>query len=156
MRLDHWQPRLIQLLAVPGLLISFYLLLYHNGHLVVICKAGGWEDCGQVSGPDAPYASIGAVPVALLGLIGYALIFLTVWLKDWLRIVEDYLPELVVSLTALAFLLSSGLTILELFVIQAFCRYCLISAAIVVIMFVLALAYLRQMNMPLKGEGMRE
>ena len=82
---DKWQVRLIQLLAVPGLLVAFYLLLYHNGALVSACKVGGWEDCGQVSGPNAPYASLGPIPVALIGLVGYAALFLATWLPAWPR-----------------------------------------------------------------------
>ena len=79
---DRWQARLIQLLAVPGLLVAGYLLLYHNGALVSACKVGGWEDCGLVSGPGARYASIGPIPVALIGFAGYTTIFLATWLAD--------------------------------------------------------------------------
>jgi uncharacterized membrane protein len=139
---QNWQARLIQLLAVPGLLIAFYLWLYHNGDVILVCNVGGWEDCGKVSGPGAPYASIGPVPVALVGLAGYAIIFLLVWLQEWLAPVDDYLPELLAAVTGLAFLFSLGLTALELFVIHAVCRYCLVSAAIVTVMFALSLSYL--------------
>ena len=146
MQTDHWQIRLIQLLTLPGLLIAFYLLLYHNGDLIVVCKSGSWEDCGLVSGPDAPYSSIGPVPVALIGLLGYMGIFLAIWLSDWLPPLDNYLPELMVGLTGLAFLFSLGLTALEAFVIHAYCRYCLVSAAIVTLMLALAVSYLRQVN----------
>lgn len=145
-RVDNWQLRVIQLLAIPGMLLAYYLLLYHNGDLVVVCRSGGWEDCGLVSGPDAPYSSIGPVPVALIGLIGYLTIFLLIWLKDWVAGIDVYIPELMLGLTGLAFLFSLGLTVLEAFVIGAFCRYCLISAAIVTIMFILSISYLRQVN----------
>ena len=143
---EDWQVRLIQLLAVPGLLIAFYLLLYHNGKLVNVCTASGWSDCGKVSGPDAPYASIGPIPVALLGLIGYVLIFLTTWIRNWIDIIEDYLPELLLGLTGIAFLFSLGLTGLEILVIHAICPYCVISAVIVTTMFGLAVHYLRQVT----------
>lgn len=143
MRPQEWQLRLIQLLAVPGLLISYYLLLYHNGDLIAACGATGWDDCGAVSGPDAPYSAIGPVPVALIGLMGYITIFLLVWLKEWLPLLAAYMPEIMVGVIGLAFLFSLGLTGLELFVIQAVCRYCLVSAVIVVVMFVLAISYLR-------------
>lgn len=141
-----WPARLIQLLAVPGLLVAFYLLLYHNGALTATCTAGRWEDCGLVSGPDAPYASIGPIPVALIGLVGYALIFLAVWLADFYSLVEDYLPELLVGLTGLALLFTIGLTALEVFIIHAVCRYCLVSAGIIVLMFILAIYNLRVAN----------
>ena len=57
-----------------------------------------------------------------------------------------YLPELLLGLTGLAFVFTLGLTALEVFVIHAVCRFCLISAAIVTVMFVLAIAYLRAAN----------
>ena len=139
----EWQVYLIQLLAVPGLMVAFYLLLYHNGNLVNACSPSGWDDCGKVSGPDAPYSAIGPIPVALIGLIGYILIFLSIWLADWLPLIDNYLPELLVGLTGVAFLISLGLTALELFVIHAICRFCVISAIIVTIMFILAIGYLR-------------
>jgi uncharacterized membrane protein len=65
-------------------------------------------------------------------------------LKDWSSLVDDYLPEIILGLTALAFLFSLGLTALEAFVLHVFCRFCLVSAAIVTTMFGLAISYLRQ------------
>lgn len=138
-----WQLRVIQLLAVPGLIVAFYLLLYHNGDLTNACSANGWDDCGKVSGPGAPYAAIGPVPVALIGLIGYAVLFLLTWLKDWVAWIDDYIPELMVGLTGFAFIFTLALTALEIFVIHAICRFCLVSAALITIMFVLAISYMR-------------
>ena len=152
---DEWQLRLIQLFSVPGMFIAFSLLLYHGGNLINVCSASGWDDCGKVSGPEATYSSIGPIPVALIGLAGYAVIFLLIWLKDWLRFLDDYMPELMVGLTGIAFLFSLGLTALELFVIEAICRYCVISAVIVAIMLALAISYLRSFNqseVPESGE----
>jgi uncharacterized membrane protein len=143
--LSDWQLRLIQLLAIPGLIVAYYLLLFHEGQLVIVCT-GGWDDCGAVSGPDAPYSSIGPVPVALIGMIGYGLIFMLVWLREWLPLLDDYLPEIMVSVTGLALLFSLWLTGLELFVIHAFCRYCVVSAVIILIMFILAVSYLRKVT----------
>jgi uncharacterized membrane protein len=143
MRVDEWQVRLIQLLAVPGLIVAFYLWLYHEGNLIAVCGAGGWDDCGAVSGPGAPYSSVGPVPVAAIGFLGYAAIFGLIWLRAWVPLLDEYMPELIVGLTGLAFLFTLYLTALELFVIHAVCRYCLVSAGIVTVMFVLALSYLR-------------
>ncbi len=138
---QNWQAILIQLLAVPGMLVAYYLLLFHSGSLFTTCTVNEWFDCGQVSGPASPYSSIGPIPVALLGLLGYAAIFLVVWLQDWIQLVEENLPELVAGLVGLAFLFTLGLTALELFVIHAFCQYCLYSAAIVTLMFILAISF---------------
>lgn len=139
----EWQVRLIQLLAVPGMIVAYYLLLYHNGTLFTTCTVNSLFDCGLVSGPDSPYSSVGPVPVALLGLLGYAAIFVAIWLQDWITFVDDYLPEIVLGLVSLAFLFTLALTALELFVIHAFCQYCLVSAAFVTVMFILAISYWR-------------
>ena len=139
----QWQALIIQLLAIAGILLSFYLLLFHNGDLVVVCRAGGWEDCGKVSGPGADYSEIGGIPVALLGLMGYLAIFIVVWLRDWSDWIAGNLPELLFALITFAFLFSLGLTGLELLVIHAFCRYCVISAVVITVMFLLAWHQLR-------------
>jgi len=143
-RATAWQPRLIQLLAVPGLVLAFYLWLFHAGQLnAAACGPTGWDDCGAVSGPGAAYAAVGPIPVAAIGFGGYALIFLLVWLADFVSAIEDYLPELLAGATALALLFTLYLTGLELIVLHAVCRYCLVSAAIVVAMFLVAASYLR-------------
>lgn len=143
---DDWQIRIIQLISVAGIVVAFYLLLFHNGSLIAVCSGSGWDDCGAVSGPDAPYSSVGPIPVALIGLVGYVGIFLVTWLKDWLPALDDYVPEIMIGMTGLAFLFSLWLTALELFVIHALCRYCVVSAVFVTIMFILSISYLRAVN----------
>ncbi len=145
-RPDDWPLRLIQLLAVPGLLLAFYLLLFHNGSLISACSGSGWDDCGEVSGPEATYSSIGPIPVALIGLVGYAFLFLVPWLAPFWPWLEEYAPEVMVGLTGFALIFTLGLTGLELFVIKAICRYCVVSAGLIVVMFGLAMGYLRSLS----------
>ena len=141
-----WSLRLIQLLAIPGMFLAYYLLLYHNGQLFSVCEPNGFEDCGLVSGPGATYSSLGPIALALIGLVGYLTIFFTIWLKDWVDFVEDYMPEIILGLTGIAFLFTAFLTALEAFVIHAYCRYCLMSAGIITIMLILAVINLRSAN----------
>ncbi len=143
---ENWHVRLIQLLAVGGMAIAFFLLLFHEGKLISVCSTGGWDDCGVVSGPTAPYASIGPIPVALLGLLGYISIFMVAWLEDWIELVEVYMGEIMIGLTGIAFLFSLGLSLLEVFVIHHICRYCVMSAVIVTIQLLLSIMYLRALN----------
>lgn len=137
-----WQARLIQVLAVLGLLVAYYLYLYHSGSLFTTCTVNDWFDCGQVSGPAGQYSSIGPIPVALIGMLGYAIIFLLVWLQDWIPFIEDNLPEILGGVVGLAFLFTLGLTALELLVIHAFCQYCLYSAVIVLLMLLFAISFI--------------
>ena len=151
--MKEWQLKIIQLLSIPGMLLAYYLLLFHNGVLIAGCTASGWDDCGAVSGPGAPYAEIGPVPVALIGLVGYAFIFGLIWARDLWPLVDDYLPELLLGATGFALLMSLVLTGLEAFVLQAFCRYCLVSAALVIVLFGLALSYSRAGSVADPGGG---
>lgn len=137
-----WQVRIVQVLTLPGIILAYYLYLFHEGAVFPSCKVGEFFDCGQVSGPTAQFATIGGVSVALIGLIGYITIFLVIWLKDWLPIVEKNLPEILVGVTGLGFLFTLFLTALEAFVIGAFCQYCLYSAAIIIIMFGLSISFM--------------
>jgi len=143
LRTRNWQIRLIQLLTIPGILTAYYLWLYHEGSLFSACTINSVFDCGQVSGPGARYASIGPIPVAMIGLVGYIFIFFLVWLKEWLPVVEENIAELIIGTTGLAFLFTLWLTGLEFFSLGAFCQYCLYSAAIVTVMFGLSISYLR-------------
>lgn len=140
---DDWQVRVIQLLTIPGLLLAYFLYLYHESYLIGVCEPSALFDCGQVSGPTSPWSAIGSIPIALIGLVGYAVIFLTTWLQDWIDFVDDYMPELMIALTGFAFIFTLGLTLLEAFVIHAFCQYCVYSAVVVLAMFILAVSYLR-------------
>ncbi len=142
----YWQALVIQLLAVPGMLVAYYLLLYHNGVLFTSCTVNEFFDCGQVSGPGSPYSSIGPIPVALIGLLGYASIFLVVWLGNWSDTIEEYMPELLAGLVGIAFLFTLGLTGMEMLVIHAFCQFCLYSAGIVLVMFIVAISLIISSN----------
>lgn len=140
MRTYRWQIRIIQLLAVPGLLLSYYLWLYHAGYIQSNCTVTDFFDCGRVSGPTAQYSSLGSIPVALIGLAGYGAIFLAIWLAEFVPLLDLHLPKIVLTLTGIALLFTLFLKSLEFFVISAVCQYCLYSAVIVGIMFGLALS----------------
>jgi uncharacterized membrane protein len=142
---EDWQVRIIQLFAVAGISLAHYLYLFHEGVLFVSCDGTIW-DCGKVSGPDAQFASVGPIPVAAIGMAGYIGIFLVTALKDWDWLRVSYLPEILVALNGLAFLFTLVLTLLEAFVIHAFCLYCVISAIFITIMFGLSISYLRDVN----------
>ena len=141
-RTNDWQIRIIQLLSVAGMFVAYYLCLFHKAAVFPACGVNEFFDCGQVSGPASPYSAIQGIPVALIGLIGYITIFLLTWLKDWLPIVEENMAELMIGVLSLGFAFTAFLTLQEMFVIHAFCQYCLVSAAIITVMFILAVSYL--------------
>ena len=138
-----WQPKIIQLLAVIGIVVAFYLKLFHDGVLFLQCEVNSTFDCGKVSGPYAEYSTFFGVPVALIGLIGYVLIFGAIWLVDWVPLVRRYLGHILLLLIGGGFTFTAYLTAIEALVVGAYCQYCLYSAAIITVMLLLTISYWR-------------
>lgn len=141
--------RLLQgsiLLSVLGLLISLYLTYIYTSGQVAICLSGSGCDTVQQS----PYAWIMGIPIPTLGAGAYLLLIGLGWLA--LRMEERQESWLLaffgVSLVGLLF--SAYLTYVELFVIHAICSWCVISAVIQLLVFILALMAWRafQLSLP--------
>ncbi len=132
---------LTALLALLGLFLSAYLVLYKAGLIgTLACGAGGCETV-QLS----TWATFLGAPVAAWGVAYYALIFglALAGIQDrWAE--SRRLPLAVLVVTACGVLFSAWLTYLELWVIHAICRWCVVSAVLVVLLFALALWDWRQ------------
>jgi uncharacterized membrane protein len=114
---------LLGALAVVGLLISAYLTWVHYMGVVPVC-VGGSGGCETVQ--TSSYATIFGVPVAVVGLVGYAGLLFSALLRGEAGVYLALLLALVGTL------FSAYLTYLEVFVIHAICEWCLASAAFMV------------------------
>jgi uncharacterized membrane protein len=130
----------IAVLALAGLFVSLYLWLHKLGVIGVLqCGTGG---CDTVQA--SPYADFLGLPVALYGVVGYAVLFVVSLLAVQQRDATRRRPDtLLAVLASLGFLFTLYLTALELFVIHAICRYCIGSAAIITVIAALSVAQVR-------------
>lgn len=123
----------IAILALIGVFISAYLLLHRLGYVgTLACGPGG--GCGVVQ--TSVYAVFLGIPVPAWGVGGY-LVILGVALAG-LQPPFTADRRIAVSLLALAFVaftFSIYLTALEAFVIAAWCRWCVASAAVATLIF---------------------
>lgn len=124
-------------LALVGLLISLYLWLWKIGALGLLACGDG--ACEQVQ--LSPYAQIAGVPVALFGVAGY-LAILGVSLAG---LQEPFLgrrwpTHAIIVLAGLGVAFTAYLTYLEAAVIRAWCRWCIVSAVVIVVIFGAAVA----------------
>lgn len=131
----------IALLCLAGLFISLYLWLFKLGVVgTMTCGTGGCETV-QLS----PQSIFAGVEVALIGVVGYA-VLLGVAVFGTLPAQADARgPAL--ALTALsggAVLFTVYLKYLEFFVIGAVCQWCVASAVIILLVFLLSLTDLRR------------
>ena len=125
----------IAVLSLVGFFVALYLWLYKIGAIGVLqCGAGGCETV-----QTSRYAELFGVPVAFYGVAGYALLLgLSVaGLQPKLLGARGVTAALLVLSTG-GFLFSAYLTYLELFVIHAICRWCVASAAVMTVIWVVA------------------
>jgi uncharacterized membrane protein len=93
------------------------------------------------------YSVFLGIDVALIGLVGYMVMFGVSIVALQPANTERAGPMALLAVLAGGSLLFTGyLTYLELFVIHAICRWCVSSAVIVVLLFALALLDLRRLR----------
>ncbi|MCS6936519.1 MAG: vitamin K epoxide reductase family protein [Candidatus Bipolaricaulota bacterium] len=136
-----WRLWVILCLALAGVGVSGYLTYSKLTNTELLCLGEG-NPCEVVQ--TSIYAYIGPIPVALLGLGGYLLFVLVTALQ--LKASGERrktLAGLNFGLALGAFLYSLYLSYLQRFVIGAFCLWCVVSALIVTLIFVLSVWELR-------------
>jgi uncharacterized membrane protein len=125
----------IAVLALVGLFVALYLWLHALG-------IGGPLKCGT-GGCDTVQSSRWAVflglPVALYGVIGYALILVVALVALRPVAVERRVwSAALLALATIGLVFTGDLTYIELFVIHAICRWCVGSAVIIVLIWIVA------------------
>jgi uncharacterized membrane protein len=131
------------LLSLAGLFVSAYLYLYKIGKIgSLACGTGGCETVQW-----SPWSRIAGVEVALVGVLGYAGLLVLTLAALQPGLVGRYRPAaLLVLLAGIGVLFSAYLTYLELFVIHAICRWCVVSGVIILAIFIVALLDLRRLR----------
>ena len=120
-------------LALLGLAISIYLTYVHYAGIEPVCSS--ISNCDRVQ--NSEYADLLGIPVAVLGIAGYAAILASLRSR----------VDVTALLAYLAVALSAYLTWAELFKIDAICQWCVGSAIITLLIAVLAT--LRALGAPL-------
>ena len=127
----------IPLLCLAGIFVAGYLAYVETQHTQAFCGPVG--DCNAVQ--QSKYAVLfGVLPVGVLGLAGYAGIFIAWWFSRKEGSHLWILARLaLLTMTTFGLLFSIYLTFLEPFVIGATCAWCLASASITTMIFWLSL-----------------
>lgn len=131
----------VGMLALIGVFVSVYLTLYKLGYIGELqCAVGSCETVNT-----SRWATFLGLPVAAWGLGFYVSALALAFLGVQERHADSRaLSVALVALTGWGVLFSGWLTYLELFVIGAICIWCVTSAVIVAVMFVVSLADLRE------------
>jgi uncharacterized membrane protein len=122
-------------LALAGIFLALYLLLYKLGMIgALTCSVGSCETVNT-----SKWAKFLGLPVAGWGVAWYVATFALALASIQERFAESKTISLaMLFLTSTGLLFSVYLTWLELFVIRAICQWCVVSAILVLVMFILS------------------
>jgi uncharacterized membrane protein len=114
-------------LAVIGLGVAAYLTYVHYEDIRPVCGLGG--DCVKVQ--TSEWSKLAGIPVAVLGLIGYAVILVSLFVPGEEALIAGALTSLV------GFGFSAYLTYREVFTIEAICQWCVASAILMTLLAII-------------------
>ncbi len=131
----------IIIVSLLGLLNALYLFYMDITNSYSCPLTGGIFDCESVG--TSEYAKMFGIPVSLFGVFFFILLLILTFLKlyevKW-QFLDTYLLGFYLPfLTLFGVLFSTYLTLIEIFVLQLFCEFCLLSALITVILFLLVI-----------------
>lgn len=121
---------LIAFLAVAGVVISALALQVHYSTGTEPCSINEKWDCGIVN--HSPFAMMGPVPVAAIGIAGYAALAVLALMKR---------RRIVMAATVLGLAFSLYLTHIEKDVLMVWCVYCVTSLGIISLLTLLAVGW---------------
>lgn len=121
--------RVIAFVAALGVGVATYIAIVESGGGSPVCLAGG-TGCRTVA--ESSYSHVAGVNIAIFGAIGYALLLATAFFANDLARFGGF----VVSLGGFGY--SIFLTYIEIFKIEAICQWCVASAVLMTILFLLS------------------
>lgn len=142
-----WVQMLMVLFAVAGLGVSLYLMWGYTAPGATLA-CGSSQGCETVK--NSVYANLLGIPLPVLGLISYLGILLLLFVQNQAFVTAKgwsaHIALTIFGFSLAGVLYSAYLTYIELFVIYAICRWCVASAAIMVVIFLLSIINLRNQN----------
>jgi uncharacterized membrane protein len=145
-KLINWLIVIFIILSFLGFSDALFLTISHYTIKTVPCVISSF-DCNKVI--SGPYSTILGVPIALLG-VGYYLVLFIIMVayldrnQNGMNYRYRKILLLASRLTIIGLIVSLWLIFLMAFIIKAFCLFCLISALISIILFVLGLFILKK------------
>lgn len=125
---------LILVLSFFGLADSVYLSQHALNGIPLLCDIQNLSGCNIVA--MSQYSHMFGIPLAEFGVLFYAIIFVLAALE--IVIFDQLLRRVLQVVSFVGAIFSLYFMSVQLFVIQAFCVYCLVSALIAFLIFILA------------------
>ncbi len=125
-------------LTILGLLVSIYMTIYKVTNNDSMCI--GSSGCSEVNG--SRYSEINGIPVAVLGVVGYAAILALLLLEGRFSFLQQNGMMAFFGISLMGFLFTLYLIYVEVALIKAYCPFCLTSQAVMTIIFIISVVRL--------------
>ena len=132
---------IVAALSLAGIFVALYLLLYKLGLIGALsCSVGSCETVNS-----SRWATFLGLPVAGWGVAWYVGMFVLALVSTGEKFAQSSLISLILVLVAATGLVFSlYLTYIELFRIHAICQWCVVSAILVTIIFLVSVSEYRE------------
>ena len=127
--------------AIIGALDATYLAWIKFSHNEDLC-APGIGDCFTVN--TSRYSEVYGIPVAIFGLATYLAIIAILVYEPRVDFLKENGTLALFGISLVGVLYSAYLSYLEEFVLHAWCPYCVISAIVITIAFIVSIVRLRK------------
>ncbi|MEO8356533.1 MAG: vitamin K epoxide reductase family protein [Chloroflexota bacterium] len=121
-------------LSVIGLLVSMYMTIYKVTSNEAMCV--GSSGCSEVNA--SRYSEVNGVPVAVLGVVGYAAILALLFLEERSGFFQENGTMMFFGISLVGFLFTLYLIYVEVALIKAYCPFCLTSQAVMSVIFIIS------------------
>src|SRR3990172_6184461 len=121
-------------LAIIGLLVSIYMTIYKVTSSDSMCI--GSKDCSVVNA--SRYSKVYGIPVAVLGVAGYAAILAVLLLERKTGFLQQNGALVFFALSLTGFLFTLYLIFVEVALIKAYCPFCIASQTAMTLIFILS------------------
>lgn len=128
------------LAAILGTLDSIYLLIFKLTSAAAMCLGSG--GCSKVN--SSLYSEVQGIPVSLLGIFAYLVILSLHVFETSNRFIKKNGALFIFGVSLCGVLFSAYLTYIEMYIIHAICPFCMASAVLITIIFIIAIVRLIQ------------
>jgi uncharacterized membrane protein len=154
--LERWALRFALFFTLGGGIVAAYLVTLHaaiaGNPKRGLCTFTDTVSCDKVLA--SPYAEVAGVPVALIGLLGFGVLFA---LAAWRLLAGErsprWVPAILACLAGAGLAFELGMTWVELVVIEAVCPYCVTALGLIAATFAAALVAWRASQGEARQEG---
>ncbi|HET7143342.1 MAG TPA: vitamin K epoxide reductase family protein [Anaerolineales bacterium] len=132
--MDKWLYRASIALGTLGLLVSIYMTVYKLTSNDSMCLGSG--DCSTVNA--SRYSEVNGIPVAAIGIIGYAAILALQYLESRNRFFEQNGTLIIFGMALTGFIFTVWLVYVEIALLKAICPFCVTSQVAMTLIFIIA------------------